>query len=177
MKTKKLFLIAAMLLASMCTFAQSESNEPLKGDVNGDGKVDVADITAIVAIIMNNTSQTTYYWYVGLTQPTISTDPSQNTTTNNSDANKWHIIGTSLGTYSAANPLYKGSLTTITLDENYDDVDFYICIPTQLSIYDGLGNDIADTQTFTLMQSDIVIAGVHYRIYKQHNSEFMFNIY
>ena len=65
MKTKNLFLMAAMLLASMCTCAQSKSNEPLKGDVNGDGKVDVADITAIIAIIMENGgTQTTYYWGV-----------------------------------------------------------------------------------------------------------------
>ena len=70
MKTKKLFLMAAMLLTSMFAFAQGENNEPLKGDVNGDGKVDVADITAIIAIIMNNTSQTTYYWYVGNEIPT-----------------------------------------------------------------------------------------------------------
>ena len=68
MKTKKLFLMAAMLLTSMCAFAQNENNEPLKGDVNGDGKVDVADITAIVKIIMENGSGTdSYYtWYQGL---------------------------------------------------------------------------------------------------------------
>ena len=57
-----------MLLTSMCAFAQNENNEPLKGDVNGDGKVDVADITAIVKIIMENGSGTdSYYtWYQGL---------------------------------------------------------------------------------------------------------------
>lgn len=73
MKTKKLFLMAAMLLTSMCAFAQGENNEPLKGDVNGDGKVDVADITAIVKIIMENggTSEPTkYYWYAGTTPVT-----------------------------------------------------------------------------------------------------------
>lgn len=70
MKTKKLFLMAAMLLTSMCAFAQSESNEPLKGDVNGDGKVDVADITAIVAIIMKNGGQEeTTYWFSAGTTP------------------------------------------------------------------------------------------------------------
>lgn len=30
------------------------SNGTLKGDINGDGKVDVADITEIVTIIMDN---------------------------------------------------------------------------------------------------------------------------
>ena len=70
MKTKKLFLMAAMLLASLCAFAQGESNEPLKGDVNGDGKVDVADITAIVAIIMKNGGQEeTTYWFSAGTTP------------------------------------------------------------------------------------------------------------
>ncbi len=60
--------MAAMLLTSMCAFAQSENNEPLKGDVNGDGKVDVADITAIVKIIMENGGGTAhnYTWYQGL---------------------------------------------------------------------------------------------------------------
>ena len=70
MKTKKLFLMAAMLLTSMCAFAQNENNEPLKGDVNGDGKVDVADITAIVKIIMENGGGTVhnYTWYLGETE-------------------------------------------------------------------------------------------------------------
>ena len=52
MKTKKLFLMAAMLLVSICTFAQSGT--PLKGDVNGDGVVDVADIVAILEIMKNS---------------------------------------------------------------------------------------------------------------------------
>ena len=37
-----------MLLVSVSAFAQSKT--PLKGDVNEDGVVDVADITAIIAI-------------------------------------------------------------------------------------------------------------------------------
>ena len=70
MKTKKFFLMAAMLLTSMCAFAQSENTEPLKGDVNGDGKIDVADITAIVKIIMENGGGTAhnYTWYLGETE-------------------------------------------------------------------------------------------------------------
>ena len=112
-----------------------------------------------------------------MTQPTASTNPATNTTTTDSDANKWHIIGTSLGSYSMSSPLYKGSLNPITLNEEYDDVDFYICIPVELSIYDGLGNDIASTAAFTLISSNITIANVQYNIYKRHYAEFAFNIY
>ena len=61
MKTKKLFLMATMLLMSVCSFAQN-SNTPLKGDVNGDGKVDVADIVAILKIMKD----------AGVTQYTVT---------------------------------------------------------------------------------------------------------
>ena len=72
---KKLFLMAAMLLAGVCAFAQSNNNEPLKGDVNGDGKVDVADIVAIIEIMKNGggtSGETASYYYVGTTKPTSS---------------------------------------------------------------------------------------------------------
>ena len=64
-----IFLVAAMLL-SVGTFAQSGNNgTPLKGDVNEDGVVNLADVTALVNLILNGgggTAQTTtYYWYVG----------------------------------------------------------------------------------------------------------------
>ena len=64
MKTKKLFLMAAMLLMSVCSFAQN--NTPLKGDVNEDGKVDVADIAAVINIMKNGggTTDGKLYFYV-----------------------------------------------------------------------------------------------------------------
>ena len=76
MKTKKLFLMAAMLLMSVCAFAQGD-NSP-KGDVNGDGKVDVADIVAIINIMKNGggsesgggTTDGKLYFYVGIEKPT-----------------------------------------------------------------------------------------------------------
>ena len=70
---KKLFLMAAMLLTGVCAFAQD--NNPIKGDVNGDGKVDVADIVAIIEIMKNGggtSSETASYYYVGTTKPTSS---------------------------------------------------------------------------------------------------------
>ena len=50
MKTKFFMLLAAVLL-SASAFAQSGTNGTLKGDVNGDGVVDVADINAIIQIM------------------------------------------------------------------------------------------------------------------------------
>ena len=106
MKTKFFFLLAAMLLMSVSAFAQS-SETPLKGDVNGDGVVDVADINAIIAIMKNGGGtgeETKYYWYVGQTDPnTMSTiDPIVTDTSSPG----WRYIGTSVGTYTMSNPLY-----------------------------------------------------------------------
>ena len=67
MKQKILMLLAAVLLGSASAFAQSGNSESLKGDVNGDGRVDVADITAVVDIVMKGEAG---YFYLGTTQPT-----------------------------------------------------------------------------------------------------------
>lgn len=86
---------AAVLLSSVSAFAQSGNNEPLKGDVNEDGTVDVADITAVIKIMKDNaTPQTTYYFSVGTTPVTAdnyttvnnatTTIPSTKEFTNNS---------------------------------------------------------------------------------------------
>ncbi len=101
MKTKIFFLLATMLLTSMCAFAQSGNNGTLKGDVNGDGVVDVADINAVIEIMKNGGGtgeETKYYWYVGTTKPTslsqastVTSYPAEQTYTNNSGA-KAHIF-------------------------------------------------------------------------------------
>lgn len=94
MKTKLfLLLTAAMLLLSVNVSAQTKkaaekkavktekratakkapAGTPLKGDVNEDGVVDVADIAAVIAIMKNGGGtgeETKYYWYVGTTKPT-----------------------------------------------------------------------------------------------------------
>jgi len=56
-------MLAAMLM-SASAFAQSENNEPLNGDVNGDGKVDVADINAVISIMKKGEAG---YFYLGTT--------------------------------------------------------------------------------------------------------------
>jgi len=100
MKTKFFFLLAALLL-NVCAFAQSENTTPLKGDVNNDGTVDVADINAVIEIMKNGGGtgeETKYYWYVGTTKPTslsqastVTSYPAEQTYTNNSGA-KSHIF-------------------------------------------------------------------------------------
>ena len=99
MKTKKLFLLAAMLLMSVCSFAQN-NNTPLKGDVNEDGKVDVADIAAVINIMKNGggTTDGKLYFYVGTEKPTslsqatiVNSYPAEQTYTNNS-GKKSHIF-------------------------------------------------------------------------------------
>mgnify|MGYP003291497303 CR=1 FL=1 len=60
-----LFFVAAMSVQTV----QAQTN----GDVNGDGKVNEQDITAILEIIAEAggvKEQTKYYWYVGQTEPT-----------------------------------------------------------------------------------------------------------
>lgn len=65
MKKKILSLLAAFfMLFGTSAMAQVEST--LEGDVNGDGVVDIADITAVIAIIKQNAeANPTYYWYLG----------------------------------------------------------------------------------------------------------------
>ena len=64
MKRIYLFVLSAlMMLMSTSAMAQSET---VKGDVNGDGVVDVADIAAVIKIMTNNGDiEKKYYWYVG----------------------------------------------------------------------------------------------------------------
>ena len=64
MKRIYLFVLTAlMMLMSTSAMAQSET---VKGDVNGDGVVDVADIAAVIKIMTNNGDiEKKYYWYVG----------------------------------------------------------------------------------------------------------------
>ena len=68
MKTKITFLLAALLITLFSVNANAQSNTtPIKGDVNGDGVVDVADINAIIAIMKNGggTNDGKYWFSIG----------------------------------------------------------------------------------------------------------------
>lgn len=69
MKKKILSLLAAFFML-FGTSAMAQVDSTLEGDVNGDGVVDIADITAVIAIIKQNAeANPTYYWYVGQENP------------------------------------------------------------------------------------------------------------
>lgn len=107
MKRIYLFVLTAlMMLMSTSAMAQSET---VKGDVNGDGVVDVADIAAVIKIMTNNGDiQKKYYWYVGFdnedwytNRNLVTTTKLKSTTTNSfpttwskSSGNKYTVPGT-----------------------------------------------------------------------------------
>lgn len=144
MKTRILSL-AAMLLMSVCTYAQSET--PLKGDVNGDGKVDVADIAAVIEIMKNNGGtavEATYYWYVG------ATNPSEISSTIVTETNKegWHMIGTSLSGFN----LVFNNQNMIEFDEK---TQYYLIIPNDLHAYAADGNTLLEGRSLNPVSCNI----------------------
>ena len=169
-----LMTFAAMLLVSVGAFAQSE-NTPIKGDVNDDGKVDVADIAAIIAIMKNGGGtggQTTYYWYIGLTDPSTMTEISPIVTDTNSPG--WRLIGTTLPTYNSSNMLWNGVNNEIEFSRNYH----YVALPSvSIKIWNGLGGE--ETSVSYETPTTKTINDTTYYIYKSLGKTigFGYNIY
>lgn len=160
MKQKIFFVLAAlMMLTGTSAMAQSET---LKGDVNGDGAVDVADIAAVIQIMKDNGDiETKYYWYVGRENPTEMTNISPIVDDNTSMG--WRLIGTSIPTYTANNVLWDGQVNEIVFD-NYNDVTGYLALPNNtIKLRDGLGNDVT-SELLSLGTKNI--NGVNYYIYQ-----------
>lgn len=62
---------ATILFEFDYTPVQHPTTSTLKGDVNGDGVVDVADIAAVIKIMTDNGSiETKYYYYIGMEEIT-----------------------------------------------------------------------------------------------------------
>ena len=141
MRQKLFMLLAAVLLSSASAFAQSGNGESLRGDVNEDGVVNIADIAAVLKIMKDNggtSGETIYYWYVGQTDPSTMTSISPIVTDNSSPG--WRLIGTTLPNYSSSNKLWDDQIT----DVNFDSTNYwYVAIPNNSTaiVRDGLGND------------------------------------
>ena len=172
---KKTFLLLFVMLCSIGTYAQG--NTPIKGDVNGDGVVDVADINAIIEIMRNGggtaVDNSAYFFYVGLEKPTSASNPAANLV--GAGQPGWHLIGSSLDGISKNTPAQ--SSDPIILDPTYssdDGIDFYIVIPQELNIYDDLANKLNNIYTD---MGTVEIGGHTYKVFKAHDFEFIFNIY
>ena len=164
MKQKIYMLLAAVLLGSASAFAQS-GNEPLKGDVNEDGVVDVADINAVIQIMKDGggTGETpVYYWYVGQTDP--STMTSINPIVSDTSSPGWREIGTTLPTYSISNKLWNA---TDVITTGTSLAKQYIAIPAESSACprDGAGNDASTVDIYSKL-SNVTIDNIEYKVYE-----------
>jgi len=177
MKSKIGFLLTAFLMLFSVSANAQSGETPIKGDVNGDGVVDIADINAIIDIMKNGggtEGESLYYFYVGLEKPTSASNPAANIVGDKQVG--WHLIGDTVEGYSLSNPIYNGgySSQTINVNADYDDVDFYVAIPTETHLHDGLGNEL---DSGFIIQSNVTIDNHTYNIFKIFNSDFLFVIY
>lgn len=159
MKTKIFFFLATLMLCCASAFAQSGNNEPLQGDVNEDGIVDVADIAAIIDIIKNSNN---YFWYVGQTNPSTMTEISP--IVNDMSSPGWRLIGTTLPTYSSSNKLWSAD-DVITTGTSF--AKQYVVIPANSSACprDGFGSDASTVDMYNKL-SNVTISGVEYKVYE-----------
>ena len=116
MKAKIFFLLAAIMFSCASAFAQSGNSDPLKGDVNEDGVVDVADIAAIIEIMKNGGGivDNNYYWYVGKSIP------------ESINGDGWTLLGTDLSGVSYIQ-------ADTSNDPDYTFPKFYVVLPTSLN--------------------------------------------
>lgn len=74
MKRKFTLVLMALLMTLFSVNANAQSSgTPIKGDVDGNGVVNAADVVAVVSIIMEQEGQsggTKYYRYAGIAEPT-----------------------------------------------------------------------------------------------------------
>ena len=154
---KRIFLtFAAMLLLSMGVFAQST------GDVNNDGKVDVADIVKIIDIIKNNgggsgSVEKVYYWYVSQVDPRTVAEADAVITTNELGQG-WRLIA------DPATYLFDGTTSDKAIWSNpLREAPWYIALPADkaVSMYDVVNAEIDWEHDFT-----ITFKGITYNVWE-----------
>ena len=156
MKKKILSLLAAFFML-FGTSAMAQVDSTLEGDVNGDGVVDIADITAVIAIIKQNAeANPTYYWYVGQTNPASMTSITPVVTENG--VTGWRKTGSTLtATYE-----YNSTDYPISSDPSQNSM-WYYALPENT----GLGAFDAQNENYAVNPiSSVTINGVKYNIYE-----------
>lgn len=134
---------------------KAESQTPLKGDVNEDGKVDVADIAAIIAIMKANGGEDegpVYYWYVGTEEPTTSTNPANN-------LDNEHTAHSTGWTKLSAKP--ENGIKIFKETPDWSDVQWYLAAPAEwnyVTSYNGW-------QVGGWTKTTVTIKGVLYNVW------------
>lgn len=147
MKQKLFMMLAALMLAGTSAMAQSDI---LKGDVNGDGVVDVADIAAGIKVMHEQTADgTKYYWYAGQEKPTsMNGEP---TASNEFTCNNWFYLGT-ISPNSIIQRITGGVKGNA----------WYAAVPTDAGLVPGMMKIIDTSMTKT---ETITINGVSYDVW------------
>ena len=151
MKTKLITTLTALLmLVGISAQAQTGNQTPasaestdLEGDLNHDGKVDVADVTYLVNLIMKNKSEAkdgTYYWYIGTENPSSISDIQTDNTKPG-----WHEIGASLDGFVLDTNNESNEVILNTENVKYY---YYVIIPNNLHIYAADGNTLVEEAYF-----------------------------
>lgn len=161
----KIFALMATMLLLMGTTAIAQSNNTqkettersTKGDVNGDGVVDVADIAAVIAVMHEQgTVETKYYWYVGQENPAEMTSISPIVTENG--VTGWRETGSGL----TAKYEYNSTDYPISSNPSQNSM-WYYALPENT----GLGAFDAQNENYAVNPiSSVTINGVKYNIYE-----------
>ena len=162
MKKKILSLLAAFFML-FGTSAMAQVDSTLEGDVNGDGVEDIADITAVIAIIKQNAeANPTYYWYVGQTNPTEMT-----TITSTVGAQGWRLISEP-SKVSQSNPIFDTAFKSTDVVTGTGFANWYIALPVDKSykIYDSDYADQVAVGNFEKQSATVLFNGINYTVYK-----------
>ena len=171
MKKKILFVLSALFML-FSTSAMAQVDSTLKGDVNEDGVVDVADIAAVIKI-MKEAQGTQYYWYVGQENPANldeSFNPETKKVTDNTSPG-WRYLGSDLSVYNENNMIFEGAVKhTITFASR---ATAYIALPSSsIKLYDDTGyGEVLEDGWLNNPVVEKVINGVKYYIYTSNSSK------
>lgn len=157
MKQKLFMMLAALMLMGTSAMAQSET---LKGDVNGDGAVDVADIAAVIQIMKDNGDiETKYYWYAGWTIPTAEniatiineTYPVSKTDTTTSKAGGYKTTnqGFDVNNFFAEIITNRHNIADTNRVNSGQNTNYYIVVPNNMGIYSSNAPTMSALATFT----------------------------
>ena len=157
---KRIFaILAAVLLTSVCAMAQSNDATPLKGDVNGDGMVDVADIVAVIDVMEKGDAG---YFYLGTTQPTAENYASLpgvvSTYTSIAEANDATINVTDGQTIYLLCPASWVEGKTVKLDDNDGNpINFSEDLETVSGYVVYTANGLSSSKTISLKVENTVV--------------------